>query len=75
MDQNRANVKLTDDFNPRKNTCIIFNVHSKNKQIFVQKSAQSYQKAISWHLLSFMDTIKCFIHRYILYDNLTAKIK
>ncbi len=29
--------KLTDDFNSRKNTCIIFNVHSKNKHIFVQK--------------------------------------
>ncbi len=29
--------KLTEDFNPRKNTCIIFNVHIKNKQIFVQK--------------------------------------
>ncbi len=27
--------KLTD--NPRKNTCIIFNVHSKKKHIFVQK--------------------------------------
>ncbi len=30
--------KLTD--NPRGNTYIIFNVHSKKKQIFVQKSAQ-----------------------------------
>ncbi len=26
--------KLTDDFNPRKNTYIIFNVQSKNKLIF-----------------------------------------
>ncbi len=30
--------KLTD--NPRGNTCIIFNVHSKKKLIFVQKSDQ-----------------------------------
>ncbi len=29
--------KLTDDFNALKNTYIIFNVHSKKKQIFVQQ--------------------------------------
>ncbi len=58
MDQNRAEnmlkmsrnlfkmaiKKLTD--NPRKNTCIIFNVHSKKKLIFVQKKlSESYVNA------------------------------
>ncbi len=55
--------KLTD--NPRGNTCIIFNVHSKKKLIFVQ---------IKWSE-SNVNSHPQQPNVLFMYDNLTAKIK
>ncbi len=69
--------KLTDDFNPRKNTYIIFNVQSKNKLIFVHNKVirkQCNLAGIYSRSCTHPGQPKLCFHWYILYENLTAKI-